>query len=174
MTRPTSDRVKESLFNILAPIIHEKSFLDLFAGTGSIGIEALSRGASYATFVYKSAACTVVINRNLINTKLIERAKILTCDVHAYLEGEKTGLIYDIVFMDPPYGKNLVEKTLKYLINNGIIDKNGLVIAEHDVEDKVPSMVGTFTLYRSHRIGDTVISIYMIHDQGGQAEGDIN
>lgn len=164
-TRPTTDRVKESLFSILAPYLAEASVLDAFAGTGSLGIEALSRGAESAVFIDRSSECARIIRDNLIHTKLIDRSSILTMDVGTGLNklaGE--GRTFDIIFMDPPYSKNFIEETLKIVEKNGIIKDDGIIIAEHDKQDAVPDEVGRLKLGRSQKYGDTVLSFYSMND----------
>lgn len=129
-TRPTTDRIKETLFNILSPNLYDCRFLDLFAGSGGIGIEALSRGAAEAVFVDNSAKAAACIKENLKFTRLEERAVFLRMDVLSALsrlEGEKS---FDYIFMDPPYGKELERKTLEYLAGSELLTEEGLVIAE--------------------------------------------
>lgn len=161
LTRPTSDKVKESIFNILAPVIFDRDVLDLFAGTGSIGIEALSRGAHRAVFVDKSRECFQIIKENLNHTKFTERAEIYAMDVCSALsklshKGDK----FDIIFLDPPYGKGLVNETLTCIADTDILKQDTLVIAEHDVDDVVLECVGTLKNFRRQKYGDTVISFY--------------
>lgn len=113
-TRPTTDRIKETLFNIIAFDLPESRFLDLFSGSGAIGIEALSRGADTAVFVEQAAECQKVITENLTHTKLMERARLIKSDVLtglAQLSAEQE--TFDIIFMDPPYAAGLAEPTLE-------------------------------------------------------------
>lgn len=133
-TRPTTDRIKETLFNIIAPDIADCNFLDLFCGTGAIGIEALSRGALKSTFVDNSIDTRKIIDYNLYHTKLYDRAKVYTEDVFSVLKklsnlNEK----FDIIFMDPPYLKGYVEKTLNLINETSIL--NGFIIVEHETKD---------------------------------------
>ena len=119
-TRPTTDRIKETLFNIIAFDLPEASFLDLFSGSGAIGIEALSRGAAEAVFVENAAECQKVIQANLVHTKLQGRARLLQTDVLSALdrlaaEGKK----FDIIFMDPPYEAGLYTSVLERIAENG-------------------------------------------------------
>lgn len=161
LTRPTSDKVKESVFNIIAPIIFDKDVLDLFAGTGSVGIEALSRGARRAVFVDKSRECYHIIKENLSHTKLTERAEVYAMDVCGVLiKLSQKGDKFDIIFLDPPYGKDFVGETLACIANTNILKPDTLIIAEHDIEDVVPESVGTLSNFRRQKYGDTIISIY--------------
>ena len=106
-TRPTTDRIKETLFNILQPEIPGCRFLDLFSGSGGIGIEALSRGASYAVFVEKNPKAAACIRENLAFTKLAEDGKLLNMDVLQALRSLEGKGVFDIIFMDPPYNNEL-------------------------------------------------------------------
>ncbi|MCX7747106.1 MAG: 16S rRNA (guanine(966)-N(2))-methyltransferase RsmD [Clostridia bacterium] len=161
LTRPTSDRVKESLFNIIAGFLAEAEVLDLFAGSGSLGIEALSRGAALCVFVDKRSECLAIIKENLVHTKMIERARTLSGDameVLRRLSGE--GSRFDIIFLDPPYRKNLIEEALNIIEKNDIMKPGGIVVAERDKEDKIPESVGAVRLVRDQQYGDTVLSFY--------------
>ena len=117
-TRPTTDRIKETLFNILQPELLECRFLDLFSGSGGIGIEALSRGASYAVFVEKNPKAAACIRENLAFTKLAEDGKLLNMDV----------------LQDPPYNNELERQVLEYLKDSTVADKNTLIIVEADLQ----------------------------------------
>ena len=130
-TRPTTDRIKETLFNIIAFDLPEASFLDLFSGSGAIGIEALSRGAAEAVFVENAAECQKVIQANLVHTKLQERARLLQTDVLSALdrlaaEGKK----FDIIFMDPPYQSGLEEPVLAALSRMPYVTDETLIVIE--------------------------------------------
>lgn len=131
-TRPTTDRIKETLFNILQNDLGGARFLDVFSGSGAIGIEALSRGASYACFIENSRAAAACIRDNLKFTRLEQDGEVLQCDVlaaFARLEGQKP---FQIVFMDPPYGKGLERMVLEYFSSNrpSFIDTETLIIFE--------------------------------------------
>ena len=130
--RPTTDRTKETLFNILQTRIPSCRFLDLYAGTGAIGIEALSRGAKTACFVEKDRKVQALIEENLRFTKLIDRAKIIKGDVAAVLPTLEGGEPFDIIFMDPPFRKELERSTLEYLSDSSILAGDGLIVVEAD------------------------------------------
>lgn len=132
-TRPTTDRIKETLFNMLQPVIVDCRFLDLCSGSGAIGIEALSRGAAEAIFVEKNSRAAACISENLQTTKLTEGARIMKTDAVSALrmmEGDKP---FDCIFMDPPYGKNIEREVLEYLSNSGLADERTLIIVECDL-----------------------------------------
>lgn len=132
-TRPTTDRIKETLFNILQPDLPDCNFLDLFAGSGAIGIEALSRGARQAVFVEKNRAAVSCIKENLSFTKLADSGKLLNMDVLqalGMLEGKGT---FDLIFMDPPYRQELERRVLEYLQSSSVLDENTRIIIEADL-----------------------------------------
>lgn len=161
-TRPTLDRVKDSVFNILMPYIAETSVLDIFAGSGNLGIESLSRGARNAVFIDESKVCRSVITENLRKTKFIDQSLILTMDVFRALtllkeKGDK----FDMVFMDPPYNMNFLVKTLQMLDNFGIIKDDGIVACEHHEDEVAPEAVGHLSKVRSKAYGDTLFSFYI-------------
>ena len=134
-TRPTTDRIKETLFNILNPLIPGARFLDLFSGSGGIGIEALSRGASKAVFVEKNLEAASVIRDNLKFTKLSDVGELIRKDVlSAITELEERHETFDVVFMDPPYGTGLDLETLGRLHHSSVIDAHTLLITEASID----------------------------------------
>lgn len=134
-TRPTTDRIKETLFNMLQNGLFGSAFLDLFSGSGAIGIEALSRGAREAVLIENGSRQIECIRENLKRTKLEDRAKILACDVISGLkELEGKDMRFDFVFMDPPYNLDLEKKVLEYLKDSSLIDSETLLVAEASKE----------------------------------------
>ncbi len=129
-TRPTQDRIKETLFNILQPQIAETAFLDLFSGSGGIGIEALSRGARRAVFIEQDPRAASCIRANLKKTRLEEAAQVLPVSVSAGLKRLSGQGAFDIVFMDPPYRKGLDEEALRQLSGSDLITPETLLIVE--------------------------------------------
>lgn len=132
-TRPTTDRIKETLFNILQPELSDCRFLDLFSGSGGIGIEALSRGAAEAVFIEKNPRACACIRENLSFTKLSEHGKLLSMDVIGGLKKLENQGVFDFIFMDPPYLQELERAVLEYLKGSAIADENTLIIAEADL-----------------------------------------
>ena len=132
-TRPTTDRIKETLFNILQPELLECRFLDLFAGSGGIGIEALSRGADYAVFVEKNPKACACIRENLSFTKLAEGGKLLNMDVLQALRSLEGSEPFDCIFMDAPYEQRLEQPVLEYLADSTLADENTLIVIEEDL-----------------------------------------
>jgi len=166
-TKPTLDRVKESVFSILQPYIPGKRVLDLFAGSGSLGLEALSRGAGFAVFVDSSRLCTETIRENIQKTKMTEKAQVVRADVYKAIQGfSRQGLKFDIIFMDPPYARNFVCKTLQMIVENDIIIENGLIAAEHIDTEQLPDRIGKLVKVRSKHYGDTVYTFYVQSENG--------
>lgn len=130
-TRPTTDKTKETLFNILSPYLADSDFLDLFSGSGAIGIEALSRGAKYAAFVEDNKAALECINANLRFTKLQDNAEVLALKAMDAIRAlEIKGKVFDIVFMDPPYDKLLEKEVLLALQKSNIIYCDTIIVVE--------------------------------------------
>ena len=139
-TRPTSDRVKEAVFNIIQFDIEGRRVLDLFAGSGQLGIEALSRGASYGVFVDQSAEAVKVIKANLKKVKFDQKATVLQSDYLRYLSScsEK----FDIIFLDPPYAQSHLENALQKISEIDILSEGGIIICERPREKVMPAVVG--------------------------------
>lgn len=134
-TRPTTDRIKETLFNILSPDIPGCLFLDLFSGSGAIGIEALSRGADRAVFVENGRKALECINKNLEFTKLKPDAQVISADVISAIGSlERAGNVFDIIFMDPPYGRLLEKQVLERLAVSGIAGDDTMIVVESDLD----------------------------------------
>lgn len=132
-TRPTSDKVKETLFNILMPYIYSDSnVLDLYAGSGAIGIEALSRGAARAVFVEKSREAVACIKENLKTTRFEDRAAVIYSDVLSALNRLEGRDKFDLVFMDPPYNNGYEKDILTYLSDSSLLDEDALIVVEAD------------------------------------------
>jgi 16S rRNA (guanine(966)-N(2))-methyltransferase RsmD len=157
--RPTSDRVKESIFNILKDKVEGRMVLDLFAGTGNLGIEALSRGAKSAVFVEKGRQALRLIQRNLAQLGLEGRSEVLPKDVSRAIGILKQrGECFDLILMDPPYQKGLVQNTLTKLSSHPIYHRSSILVIEHNRREPLPHDTGGWDLTRQRRIGDTVVS----------------
>jgi 16S rRNA (guanine(966)-N(2))-methyltransferase RsmD len=157
-TRPTPDRLRETLFNILAPQIEGKAFLDAYAGTGAVGIEALSRGASRAGFIEASKGAANVIRENLAALGLQSRAEIYSGKVLQHLGSRGVGA-YDIVFLDPPY-----ERALEYGEAMRILGAAAppLVIVQHSTRLRLDEQYGALGRYRTVEQGDNALSFYRV------------
>jgi len=157
--RPTSDRVKESIFNILREEIEGGMVLDLFAGTGNLGIEALSRGAKKVIFVEKGRHALGLIQRNLAQFGLEEQSEILPTDANRAIGILKQrGKTFDLIFMDPPYEKGLIEETLTKLSSHQIYHRDSILVIEHHRRELLPPIINRWNLIRQRQMGDTVIS----------------
>lgn len=155
-TRPTAERVKEAVFSIIQFEIEGRKVLDLFAGSGQLGIEALSRGAASAVFIESDKEAAGVVRDNLQKTRLEDKATLLQTDAIAFLAS--TASVFDIVFLDPPYAANLLHKALTAAA--GKTSPGGILVCEHPFADAVPSEVGDFTLQKTYKYGKTAVSVY--------------
>ena len=156
--RPTLDRVRESLFSILAPRIPNARFLDLFAGTGANGIEALSRGAAFCGFIDTAREARAVIEQNLALANVGDQGSILACTLPQGLADLLEG--YDVVFADPPYEFDQHRELLARLGREGLVLAGGCVIVEHEVSTALEERVGALTRYRLSRYGRVALSFY--------------
>ena len=160
--RPTSDRVREAIFSILGPTVVAARVLDLFAGTGALGLEALSRGAAEAVFVDQSVFAVRLIRSNIDLIGVQDRVRVIQGSVNQAihrLAGE--GKAFDVIFMDPPYGQGAVQKTLSLL---GDVARAGtLVVAEHEVRDLLPLLreEQVWSKIQERKYGDTAVSFYV-------------
>lgn len=161
-TRPTADRVKESVFNILGDIVVDANVLDLFAGTGNLGLEALSRGAKTAVFVDHGSESIGIIKENATHTKLIEHTEIYRNDVLRALDKfVQTNRSFDLLFCDPPYKKGFVQAILEKLDKDPIMAPNGIVVMEHSRHELVEDQWENLQLRRTERYGATLISFLL-------------
>lgn len=154
-TRPTSSRVREAAFDILSPWIAGARFLDLYAGSGAVGIEALSRGASFSVFVESDGRAASLLDDNIRKLGISSSAGVLRMTAEKALHelaGESPG--FDVVFMDPPYRNDQIEKILVLLSVPGFLAKGALVIIEHATKKK-PGITGCFREIKSYKYGDS-------------------
>ncbi len=165
-TRPTTDRVKEGIFNIIQFDIEGRRVLDLFAGTGQLGIEALSRGASAAVFVEQRRAAAGLVRKNLEITGLAGRARVVCGEAMAFLAsaGEK----FDLIFLDPPYGSGLCQGAMEAISKFDILANHGIIICESPVGQEAPAAVPPCALHRTYRYGKTQVTSYHREEGGGQ------
>jgi 16S rRNA (guanine(966)-N(2))-methyltransferase RsmD len=157
--RPTQDKVRKALFDILGDITGS-SFLELFAGSGAVGFEALSRGAVDLTLVEYNRDCLLAIRKNIASLKP------KACDLYPKEAGDaikafhKDKRNFDIIFLDPPYYANLSKKTLQILGAYDILAPDGFVVVQHFKKDNLPETLGVLTLFKQARYGDTILSFY--------------
>ena len=157
-TRPTTDRVKEALFSIIQFDVPGCRVLDLFGGTGQLGIEALSRGAVSAVFVDSSDTACKLIQENLKRTKLYEYAKVVRSDYLEYLRRCKEK--FDIIFLDPPYAEVFLENSLNCITEIDILQSNGIIVTERPLEKELPWDFPGFSRSKDYKYGNTLITLY--------------
>jgi 16S rRNA (guanine966-N2)-methyltransferase len=157
--RPTTDRIKGSLFNILSSV-SDKRFLDVFAGSGSIGMEALSRGAAFATFIEINIMLCKYIKENLLKCGFDGRFEIFTMGVNNAIHTlQNKNERFDIIFADPPYQNGLVEETIGYLANGELFAKGGFLIIQHSVREGFSRAAGSgIDIFDERRYGDSMLS----------------
>jgi 16S rRNA (guanine966-N2)-methyltransferase len=168
--RPTSDYVRETLFNILGPAVENSNFLDIFAGTGAVGIEALSRGATHSVFIENHAPAAKIIRENLASLDLHRSATVLPIDALKALEKLSTRKPaqppFDFIYIDPPYAaKEDYDRVLAYLgspIAGPLLAPNTVVIAEHHTRHALPDVIATLHRARSRTQGDTTLTFYRL------------
>jgi len=165
-TRPMLDRVKEALFSVLegyGPI--RGRVLDLYAGTGSLGIECLSRGASWADFVEQNAHVCRIIRENLEHTKFLDRARVVQMAVARYLAVARPEEKYAIILMDPPYADPAIEDTIRAVGASGLLAADGILIVGHSPRVTLADAYGPLRRLKFRRLGDSCFSIYELTDE---------
>lgn len=164
--RPTSDRVKEAIFDILQDCFQGQVVLDLFAGTGALGIEALSRGAKKAVFVEGSARSRMALHKNIETCRLKEQAEVLPREVRAGIKIlQDRGETFDLIFLDPPYGKGLARQTLQVLSRGSILAPEALIVAEHSAAEDLASVIPLERI-DGRRYGSTQVSFFKLPLKG--------
>ena len=154
--RPTTDRVKEAIFSVIQFEIEGRTFLDLFSGSGQMAIEALSRGANFATLVDHSPKSIKIIKNNLQKADFNSKSEVFNLDYENFLKNNKE--TFDIVFLDPPYKKGILQKALEEVVK--ITNESGVIICENPVEEELPNKIGKFYLSKSFKYGKIKTSFY--------------
>ena len=157
-TRPTADRVKEALFSIIQFDLPNASVLDLFGGSGQLGIEALSRGARYATFVDLQDTSCKLIRENLQRTHFSDCASVIKSDYVAFLKS--TGERFNIVFLDPPYAEKFLENSLKLITEIDILQSNGIIITERPLGKELNLEFSGYNRSKDYKYGNTLLAFY--------------
>jgi 16S rRNA (guanine966-N2)-methyltransferase len=161
--RPTSSKVREALFDILQRRIGGARFVDIYAGTGTVGLEALSRGAGYAYFVEPNELLVAMIKKALQDVGFIEKAAVLKGRADEFLlKAALRNERFDIFFIDPPYQSSEVETVLPFIGEKGLLKENGLVIVEHFFKKQIPDKAGSLRMARTYRYGDTMLTMYTL------------
>lgn len=156
--RPTADKVKEALFSILADRIWGSRVLDLFSGTGNLGIEALSRGADFCVFADNSRESLRLIRSNIEHCKAEEGARVVAGDYKKTLMN--LGEEFDLILLDPPYGKGYLDECFALIREHGVLAEDGVIVAEHRKEEKMPEELYGFQKIKERRYGIVMLSIY--------------
>lgn len=158
-TRPTTDRVKEGLFNVIQFDIEGRKVLDLFAGTGQLGIEALSRGAAHCDFVDVSRTAAAIVRDNLKVTGLETQAAVHQRDYSAFLQSARNEK-YGLIFLDPPYAETWLEQALETIANIDIVSGNGIIVCESALDKELPELAAPYEKGREYRYGKIKITLY--------------
>ncbi|AEE96196.1 16S rRNA (guanine(966)-N(2))-methyltransferase RsmD [Mahella australiensis] len=163
--RPTADIVKEALFNILAPYIDETVFLDLFAGTGSVGLEAMSRGAREVYFVDNKRQCVQLIKSNVSLLRMSDKAKIILADAIAAVDLlSRKQVRFDIIFMDPPYEMGYISKVLKAIVSADILNRSGILVVQRSKREALGLADVGWSTYKERAYGDTILDFIRRED----------
>jgi len=159
--RPTTDRVKEAVFSSIQRYLTDAIVLDLFAGAGTLGIEALSRYAKKTYFVDNSLKQIDLIRENLNKTKLLDEAVLICSDINEAIDRfARQGITFDLIFMDPPYNKGFVLDTLEILSHTKILTPEGLIVVEYSLKEMPPSEVGNLQLTSQKKYGSTGVAYF--------------
>ncbi|MBI4709648.1 MAG: 16S rRNA (guanine(966)-N(2))-methyltransferase RsmD [Nitrospirae bacterium] len=166
--RPTTSKVREAVFNILRDKIRDAGFLDLYAGTGAIGLEALKHGAKEVIFVDAGRNYTQSITQIISKRGLALKSRVITKKVLSLLQGDELkDMSFDIIFLDPPYHTGEINEALTAIGKSHMLKREGIVIAEHFVKKQLPHEFGSLRLIKDYRYGDTVLSF---HKQTGETK----
>ena len=167
LTRPTADRVKEAVFSILHFDVQDAVVLDLFGGTGQLGIEALSRGAKRAVFVDHQQKACELIKENLCRTKFTRQGNVIRGDYLEYLRRTKEK--FDIIILDPPYAENFLENALNCIAEIDILQDNGIIVTERPLEKMLDVRLPGFSRSRDYKYGKTLITLFRRDSEGDEA-----
>ncbi len=155
-TRPTTDRVKESMFNLIMPYMPKKNVLDLFAGSGALGIEALSRGCGHCVFLETNPSSLSILKKNIEHARQQSVAEVRAQDAFTYLDGLNNK--FDIIFLDPPYNKGLLTKSIEMICKKDLLSQGGIIVAECEVGGEVPA-AEHFDILKSAKYGKTMVFV---------------
>ncbi len=163
--RPTTDRVKESMFNIISPQVYDSIVLDLFSGSGALGIESISRGAKEVYFCDKSKASIGVLKSNIEKTRFNEKSHVMYEDYKSAIKKLASKKItFDLIFVDPPYYEGLFQDVLKSIDENRILNEDGIIVVEHDANIKMEN-IGRLCIYKEKKYGITMLTFYGLEEK---------
>lgn len=170
-TRPTTDKVKEALFSMIGPYFEGGNVLDLFAGTGGLGIEALSRGMDKAVFIDMDPKAIEVIKHNVQATQLTKQAEIYRTDAKRALKAlAKREISFELVFLDPPYRYTDADELLLDMQDKGLLEAGAIIVIEHDAGHAYSEQIGAYELYKHSTYGETIIAVYREVEQQPETE----
>jgi 16S rRNA (guanine(966)-N(2))-methyltransferase RsmD len=170
-TRPTTDKVKEALFSMIGPFFEGGNVLDLFAGTGGLGIEALSRGMEHAVFIDLEPKSIATIHNNLQVTKFSDQAEVYKNDAKRALKVlSKRAMKFQLVFLDPPYRLKHGDELMEQMAELELLTHDATIVLEHDAGYTYPEHFGNFRMWRKAEYGEAAISIYSYDSQQGEQE----
>ena len=157
-TRPTTDQVKESIFNIIQFDIEGRKVLDLFAGTGQMGIEALSRGAAHATFVDVAPAAAKIVRENVELTRFTDVSRVMQTDWRAFLSSCREK--FDVIFLDPPYHTDMLENAMQTIAAIDILSEHGIMVCESPLDKVLPELAAPYEKGKEYRYGKIKVTLY--------------
>ena len=157
-TRPTTDKVKESIFNIIQFDIEGRNVLELFGGSGQLTVEALSRGADRATVVEKNPAAVRIIRENVETCGFSDRVRLMPSDAKVFLAGCREK--FDLIFLDPPYAGSLLEQSLQTIADIDIVSENGIIVCESALDKELPALPAPYEKGREYRYGKIKVTLY--------------
>jgi 16S rRNA (guanine966-N2)-methyltransferase len=167
-TRPTSDKIRESMFNIVGPFFDGGRSLDLYGGSGALTIEGLSRGIDEATIIDADAKAIETIKENLESLKLDERTEVFRNDSYRALKAlRKRDIKFRYVFLDPPYKKQKIEKEIGFLVEHGLLDSKAMIVTEHDAKLDLPDQIGTCKLLKHEKYNSTTAVTIFVNEEEG-------
>ncbi|SET85893.1 16S rRNA (guanine(966)-N(2))-methyltransferase RsmD [Salinibacillus kushneri] len=163
-TRPTTDKVKEAIFQVIGPYFEGGIGLDLFAGSGGLGIEAISRGADKVLFIDSHPKAIQTIHENINNLKIKDQTEVYKNDAFRALKAaSKRGLVFDWIFLDPPYKRISFEKLFKVIFNLGVVRKGSILICEHSTDDILPDNFKRLEMVKTEEYGSTIsVSLFEV------------
>jgi len=160
-TRPTLDRVKESIFSIIQNKIYDATVTDIFSGTGSLGLEAASRGAKQCYLVDRSPSAYGYLQKNVENLKFQDICTTLNMDAYESLKNcHKKGVTFDIIFIDPPYAKNMIPKAVEMVFEMKLLKEDGIIVTKIDSGEEIYEGYETLNLYDKRKYGNTTVCFY--------------
>ncbi len=170
-TRPTTDKVKESIFNMIGPFFEGGTAIDLFAGSGGLGIEALSRGIDHVIFTDKDKKAIETIQANLLKTKLQDQAEVYRADASRALKAmKKNGVTAQLLFLDPPYQMAAAYELMEQAVRDGLLEQGAIIVCEHDRDIELPDAAEQCIRFKKELYGNTVISIYRYQGEEGERD----